>query len=53
MFSLRDLRFLLCSRDLDVLRVQRTMGFFHFNYPQTNEVKKSNHIAIFTMYKIE
>ena len=28
MFSLRDLRFVLCSRDLDVLRLQRTMGFF-------------------------
>ena len=28
MFSLRDLRFLLCSRDLDVLRTQRIIGFF-------------------------
>ena len=27
MFSLRDLRFTLCSRDLDVLRAQRIMGF--------------------------
>ena len=27
MFSLRDLRFVLCSRDLDVLRAQRIMGF--------------------------
>ena len=27
MFSLRDLRFVLCSRDLDILRVQRIMGF--------------------------
>ena len=26
MLSLRDMRFLLCSRDLDVLRVQRIMG---------------------------
>ena len=26
MFSLRDLRFVLCSRDLDVLRAQRIMG---------------------------
>ena len=25
MFSLRDLRFVLCSRDLDVLRAQRIM----------------------------
>ena len=28
MFSLRDLRFLFCSLDLDVLRAQRSMGFF-------------------------
>ena len=27
MFSLRDLRFALCSRDLGVLRTQRIMGF--------------------------
>ena len=29
MFSLRDLRFLLCPRDLDVLRAQRIMCFFN------------------------
>ena len=28
MFSLCDLRFVLCSRDLDVLRAQRIIGFF-------------------------
>ena len=28
MFSLRDLRFVLCSRDLDILRAQRIMGVF-------------------------
>ena len=28
MFSLRYLRFVLCSLDLDVLRAQRIMGFF-------------------------
>ena len=28
MFSLLDLRFVLCSRDLDLLRAQRIMGFF-------------------------
>ena len=28
MFSLRDLRFVLFSRDLDVLRAQRIIGFF-------------------------
>ena len=27
MFWLRDLRFALCSRDLDVLRAQRIIGF--------------------------
>ena len=27
MFSLRALRFMLCSRDLDVLRAQRIMSF--------------------------
>ena len=27
MFSLRDLRFVLCSRDLELLRAQRIMGF--------------------------
>ena len=26
--SLRDLRLVLCSRDLDVLRAQRIIGFF-------------------------
>ena len=28
MFSLRDPRFVLCSRDLDVLRAQRIIGVF-------------------------
>ena len=28
MFSLLDLGFVLCSLDLDVLRVQRIVGFF-------------------------
>ena len=27
MFSLLDRRFVLCSRDLDVLRAKRTMGY--------------------------
>ena len=39
MFSLRDLRFVFCSRDLDVLRAQRIIGFY-LNYPQINEVGK-------------
>ena len=36
--SLRDLRLVLCSLDLDVLRAQRIVGCFYFNYPQINEV---------------
>ena len=28
MFSLHELRFVICSRDLDVLRAQRIIGFF-------------------------
>ena len=40
MFSLRNLRFLLCSLELDVLRAQRIMGIFYLDYPQINEVGK-------------
>ena len=40
MFSLLDLRFVLCSRDLDVLRAQRIMGCY-LNYPEINEVGRS------------
>ena len=43
MSSLRDVRSVIRSRDLDVLRAQRIMGFFHLNYPQINEVGKSDH----------
>ena len=35
MLSLLDLGFVLCSRNLDVLRAQRIIGFF-LNYPQIN-----------------
>ena len=45
MFSLRDLRFVLCSRDLDVLRAQRIIGFFYLNYPQIDGVGKSDHVV--------
>ena len=38
MLALRDLRFLLRSRDLDVQRAQRIMGFFYLNYPQINPI---------------
>ena len=46
MFSLRDLRFVHCSRDLDVLRAQRIIGFFYPNYPQITEVRKSDHVGL-------
>ena len=42
MFSLHDLCFVLCSLELDILRTQRIIGFFNHNYPQINEVRKSN-----------
>ena len=39
MFSLRDLRFVLCSRDLNVLRAQRIMGFV-FQLPTNQRGRK-------------
>ena len=47
MFSLRDPHFVFCSRDLDVLRARRIMGFFYLNYPQINEISKSDHMVYF------
>ena len=44
MFSLLNPRFLLCSRDVGVLRAQRIIDFFYLNYPQSNEIRKSNHV---------
>ena len=44
MFSLRDLRFVFCSRDLDVLRAQRIIGFFLISITH-NEVETSNHMV--------
>ena len=44
MFSLRYLRFVLCSRDLDVLRAQRNIGFFILITHKS--VRKSDPIAI-------
>ena len=40
MFLLRDLRFMLCSRDLDVLHAQRIMGFFILNLPTNQRGRK-------------
>ena len=48
MLWLRDLRFVMCSRDLDVLSAQRitTSGaFFYLYYPQINEVEKSDQMV--------
>ena len=58
MFSLRDLRFVLCSLDVDVLRVQRIIGFFNLNYmyPQINEVEITwsvLHTSLFTKWRSE
>ena len=41
MFSLLDLCFVLCPRDLDYVR-KVSWDFYH-NYPQINEVGKSDH----------
>ena len=38
MFSLRDLHFMLCSLDLNVLHAQSIMGFLNLSYPQINKV---------------
>ena len=40
MFSLRDLRFVLCSRDLDVQKRAKDHRLFYLNYPEINEVGK-------------
>ena len=40
MFSLRDLRFVLYSLELDVVRHR----LFYLNYPQINEVAKADHM---------
>ena len=40
-----SLHVVLCSRDLHVLRAQRIIGFFNLNYPQINEVRKSDQIS--------
>ena len=51
MFSLRDLRFVLRSRDLDILRAQRIVGFY-LNYPQINEVRKCDHMEHFKKFNL-
>ena len=44
MFSLRDLRFVLCSVDPDVLWCAKDHGLLYLNYPQINEFGKSDHM---------
>ena len=48
MFWLRDLRFVLCSRDLDELSVQRIIGFL--SYLPTNQ--RGQNIEFQTVYPI-
>ena len=50
MFSLRDLRFVLCSRDLDVLRAQRIMGFLSW-LPTNQRGRKSDHVRLICTYR--
>ena len=45
MFLLFDLQFVLCSRDLDVLRTQRIMAFLFLIYLQISEVRKSDNMT--------
>ena len=46
MFSRRDLRFVLFSLEVDILRAQRIIGFLtNLNYPQINGVGKSDHVG--------
>ena len=53
MFSLRDLRFVLCSLDLDVLHAQRIMGFLSL---PTNQWSKNpitwNNLHLFKYCKL-
>ena len=53
MFSLRDLRFALCS--LDFLRITRAKDhrLFSLNYPQISEVGKVDHVVISHVTKLE
>ena len=59
MFSLCDLRFVLCSLDVDVLCVQRIIGFLNLNnymHPQINEVEITwsvLHTTLFTNWRRE
>ena len=46
MFSLRDLCFVLCSRDLDVLRAQRIMGIFILITHKSMGFEKSDHTGL-------
>ena len=45
MFLLLD----LCC--LNLLRVQRIMGFFYLNYPQISQVVNSDHVVVIMLRK--
>ena len=42
MFSLCDLCFMLCSRDLNILQMQIIIKAFYLNYPHT----QNNHTVV-------
>ena len=44
MFSLLDLRFMLCSRDLDEVRTHRITFYVHC--PQIDEVRSSDDVEV-------
>ena len=52
MFSLRNLRFLLCSLELDVLRAQRIMGIFTLITHRSMRSEKFDHMAVTRRYKV-
>ena len=45
MCTLCDLRFVLCSRDLDELTCAKDHRLFYLNYPQSKEVENSDHVV--------
>ena len=53
MFSLRDPCVSCCSRDLDALRAQSHIRFLYLNYPQINEVGKSDHVVLKPRHETE
>ena len=54
MLSLPDLRLVLCSRDLDVLRAQRIMGFFILitHKSTRSEIRSRGYERFFIVFEI-